>query len=298
VPVFWWYWSSRQRLMLLLAVLSPLVAFFVFRTVLSGDAASPAPAPASSLPVATASSVDGDDAVPGEQADTAGVLVLAEDDSRSAASRFPATFGDFGMGVVATHNLVFPGQSSEAYSLYLFYDAAVGAAEPSEAVTPPGGSVPVTAAPREPAPSGSDPGDLLGQVREKLRWHFNELGAVVTDVRTRSETEMMVVGLESNRGFRATLRFLEVPSGVVVTGLVSEIAANEASDAIEESKVAREGTVGEGGTPPTAVPADGPAATTIPSAGSPSTVSPPVTTVPTVTPSTVPPSTLAPRPGR
>lgn len=246
--MFWWYWSPRRRLLLLAAVVFPVVSLLAFRILFAADpsprdvpaaADAPAGAPADPLETAAASPVEG-------------VLVLAGDESQSAANEFPETFGDFGDGAVDTRNLVFPGQPADAFSLYLYYSDVPGNAPTTDI----DGSSPAvtTTTQQRPGSTESDPGTLLGRVREELRWRFVAFGAVVSDVVTRSGTEMLVVGTESGRGFRATLRFLEVPSGVVVTGLVVEIPANEAADAVESAKAeASEDPLSPSGTPSTVV---------------------------------------------
>ena len=230
--MFWWYWSARQRLLLLAAVLLPVVGFFAFRTLL-GDGGSAADRPAVTAPVDEAYEA----AAPQSE-----MLILASDDSRSAASVFPVAFGDFGEGSVQTKNMVFPGQAFDEYSVYLFFrSVSPGDVALPSVTTVVGATVPSTLPVSEDvAEESTEEPVLLGTtvetIRDGLRWHFTELGGIARNVEARSGVELFVAGLESGRGYQGTLRFQAVPGGVVVRGLVVEVPANEIADLIEESQ--------------------------------------------------------------
>jgi hypothetical protein len=231
--VFWWYWSVRKRLLLLSAVLFPVVGFFAFKAVL-GDGGS------STTQSTVATPVGGSLEVVVLQSD---LLVLTSDDSRSAASVFPATFGDFGEGSVQTKNMVLPGQAFDEYSVYLFF----GSLSPEDVVLPPvttpvGGigatTVPVVVeGPAVEVVEETFSETTVETVRERLGGHFRERGGIVRNAESPSgPAELFVAGLESGRGYQGTLRFFAVPRGVVVRGLVVEVPANEIADMIAESQ--------------------------------------------------------------
>jgi len=242
--VFWWYWSVRQRLMLLAAVLLPVVGFFSFHALLGGsspETSTTVEQQQQDLPVADAPEPES--------------LVLSSDDSRSAASAFPKTFGEFGAGAIQTRNMIFPGMRYDEYSVYLFFrtvsesDAQIPVAAPVTTLAPEDAqdvSSPETSVP------ASFVGTTVETTREALRWHFTERGGVARPIESRAGVELFVIGLEGSRGFQGTLRFQEVSGGVVVRGVVKEIPANEANDAIAETQAPASGVapapIGQDGT--------------------------------------------------
>lgn len=222
--------------MLLAAVLLPLGGFFAFRALFDDGAGNTASSTAEQV-----------EALPEASAPKSELLVLADDDTRSAASAFPKTFGDFGEGSVQTRNMVFPGMNFDEYSLYLFYPSVSETDVPTDAQTP--------ADPQEEgaAPATSVPAALVGTTietaREGLRWHFTERDGVARAIESREGVELFVAGMEGSRGYQGVLRFQEVPGGVVVRGVVKEIPANEVDDLIAESQAQSAGAE---------IPADGP----------------------------------------
>lgn len=259
--VFWWYWSLRQRLMLLAAVLLPVLGFFAFR-VLLGDGAAGSASSASE-------EVEGLTATPAPKSE---LLVIADDDMRSAARIFPKTFGDFGEGSIQTKNMVFPGMNFDEYSVYLFFHSVSEDAEAADTTV----TTSTTPTDDAVATSSSVPSELIGTTietaREGLRWHFTERGAAVRAIESRNGVELFVAGLEGSRGYQGTLRFQAVPGGVVVRGVIKEIPANEVNDIIAESQATAPGAGGpaEGVVPPP-TGADGsavePSSTTVPVTG-------------------------------
>lgn len=225
--------------MLLAAVLLPIGGFFAFRVLF--DDGSPSASPSATDQAVT---------LPPAAAPKSELLVLANDDARSAARVFPKTFGEFGEGSVQTNNMVFPGMDFDEYSVYLFFRSVSesDAATDSTTITTPDASTtastdaPASTVPQDGAPSTSVPAALVGTTvetaREGLRWHFTERGAVARAVESRDGSELFVAGLEGSRGYQGTLRFQAVPGGVVVRGVIKEIPANEVNDIIAESQAA------------------------------------------------------------
>lgn len=246
--MFWWYWSLRQRLMLLFAVLVPVAGFFAFRVLLSTESTS---SPGTTVPHS------GSSTLPEASSSKSQILVLADSDARSAARVFPDAFGSFGEGSVQTKNMVFPGMATDEYSVYLFFrtiatDSPVVEGGESTSTTAPAASVPLT------------PEDTTAQtVLESLKWRFTERGAAVRAIESRAGTELFVAGLEGSRGYQTTLRFQEVPGGVVVRGLVKEIPANEVNDLAADAESApgeepAEDSAAPTSTVPTSVTTTGP----------------------------------------
>ena len=227
--MFWWYWSLRQRLMLLAAVLLPIGGFFAFR-VLFDDVAR------------TESSVSVEDALPEPPAPKSELFVLADDDARSAARVFQRTFKAFGEGASPVDNIVFPGMAFDEYSVYLFYSDVVGTDDSTATIAP---QAPVednesTSVPSVSAPSASM-ATTVETVLEGLRWHFTEREGVTRIIESREGVELFVTGLEGSRGYRGTLRFQAVPGGVVVRGVVKELPANEVNDIVADSQTPASG---------------------------------------------------------
>lgn len=217
--------------MLLVAVLLPIGGFFAFR-VLFDDVSRPEP----SAPV--------ENAMPESPPPKSELFVLAEDNARSAAGVFPLAFNTFGDGASPVNNIVFPGMAFDAYSVYLFY--------PATAVTDDSIATIAPQAPVEDNESMSVPGDgvpatiqgvTVKDVLEGLRWHFVQREGVVRVIESRDGVELFVAGIEGSRGYRGTLRFQVVPSGVVVRGVIKEIPANEVNDIVAESQTPGSGVV-------------------------------------------------------
>lgn len=225
--VFWWYWSVRRRLLALAVVLLPLLVFGASRLlVTSSDGPQVAPPTTEEIPTDAASVSD--------------LLVFVDDDSRSASSVFPLSFSNFGDGVTQATNVVLPGLQPDEYAFYVFVEAVPAGARASADPAAPASSETAEDPTGEDAattsiPSASPTETTAETVIVFFRDRFKALGASVQETTSRTGVELVVIGVESNRGYRTTLRFREVPGGVVVTGGVREIAANEAADAIGEA---------------------------------------------------------------